>query len=281
LNFPGSETATRTMTIRRRDVRGALAEASTWLREHPGRNTLLVVSDFQRGTVDAAAFATLPAETGVMLQRAPTVAATQARIAGITSWSIEGSRTRATWGAPEEVPDIEIAAGAGDAALVAAIKAAAFATAAPATPPLRPATFVIPSSPQRTSLLTSSAPANEPWMFALFAAMDSAAVESVRVINGRATVFLTSSDPAVIAAAISAAIPALSLGPALPELEPMMMADDEMRGLERAPQPPPVSDRASVWVGRWFWIGALLLLAGEGVMRRTRAHRTEAQARAA
>ncbi|MEX2270272.1 MAG: BatA domain-containing protein [Vicinamibacterales bacterium] len=281
LIFPGSETATRMITIERKDLRGALAEAATWLRAHPGRNTVLVVSDFRRGTLDAARFATLPAETGISLLRVPTLTEPPARISGVSSWSIEGLRTRATWGGAEDAPDIEVAARAGDAAIAAAIKAAALATAPAATGQLRPVTFVMPASPQRATLLASSSPANEPWMFALFAAMDARRVESVRVVDGRATVFLESDDPATAAAAIGEAIPALALGPPVQELEPMMIPDEELRRLERAPQPPSVAERPSVWMGRWFWITALLLLAVEGLMRRTRAPASEAHAHAA
>lgn len=257
--------------IARRDLRGAMQEARVWALASRGASTVVVISDFQRGALDAAAIAGVPETAGVRLHRVTSRVSGAPVIAGVQSVAIEGSRTRAAWNAaPVPTASAIRVESAHDAATNTAIVDAASATASAHPGVSRPALFVLPGSPRHNDLVASSHSPIEPWMFDLFASITRGRAATVRVIDGVPTVFLATDDPAEAADAIREALPALAATTPLQEFEPAVLTDDELRGMERAAAPGAPAESAGVWAGRWFWIGALLLLGVESLVRRSR-----------
>lgn len=257
--------------IERRDLRGALREARGWADATAGAATVVVISDFQRGALDAAALGSLPDATGVRLHRVARREPAAPVIPGVQSTAIEGARTSATWSAVMPPADGAIRIESGhDAATAAAILEAARATAAAHQAPTRAATFVLPGSPRRAALLAGSSSSPEPWMVDAFAAITRGRAETVRALNGAAVFFLATDDPAEAADAIGKTLPALGAGTPLPEFDPSMLTGDELRGMERTAGPGAAGESAGAWAGRWFWIAALLLLGLETIIRRSR-----------
>lgn len=270
-----------TMRIDRRDLRGAMRDAQAWAAATAGEATVVVISDFQRGSIDADAVAGVPKTAGVRLHRVATRGLGTPVMPGVQSVTANGGRTSAAWSAaaPATAGEIRIESGH-DAAMAAAILDAAQATAAARPAPSRAATFVLPGAPGRAMLLRESSPP-EPWMVDAFASISHGRAETVRALSGAAIVFLATADPAEAADAIREALPALAASTPLPEFEPAALSAEELRLMERAPAPRAPDASAGVWVGRWFWIAALLLLALETLVRRSRRIEREEAARAA
>ena len=257
-------------TIERGDLRRATGEAAAWAGAQSGETSIIFVSDFQRGALDAAALQAVPQAVGLEMRRV-----SQRTIdtlpAGVESMVAADGRTSATWPATRAAADSALAIeSAQSTAVTSAIAEAARVTAAAHAGEVRPITFVLSDAPRRAALLAESGAATEPWMFDLMSAIDGARVEAVRARDGRALVFLASSDPAAAADAIRQALPAASAGVPMNEREPQTLDDASLRGLERAPAPAAPSRTPSSWAGRWFWLAALLLLGVEAVIRRSR-----------
>lgn len=263
------QAGTTTFTaIERANLSLGLRDAARWAASQSGSTTVVVVSDFQLGALDPPALRLLPSATGVVLERVAN--RTQAVSARGARMSTDGWRTTASWDVSAESGDAIEIASAHDVALARAMISAGRRTAAAHAGTPRPATFVLRNAPNRAALLASSTPPNEPWMFDVIAAIAPGRVEAIRAAGDRALVFLATDDPAIAADAIREALPALVAGPAIGELEPATMTDAERRALEReaAPAAPDAAPRA--WAGRWLWIAALMLLAVESLMRRSR-----------
>ena len=268
------------LAIERRQLRGAIAEAASWLAERDGAGAMTIVSDFQRGALDAADLSAVPAGIGVRVRRVPMRQTAGVTLGGVSAWSIDGARTTAAWGLTD-APPAALSIDGLDARTAAAVIGAGSATADASAKPSRAVTFVMPGSPDRAALAAASAPANEPWMLDMFVAAGPA-VETVRVAGDRVLVFLAARDLADVADAVRRALPHLSNDAAVEELEPVTLTDDELRALEREPAPAVPLARPTEWAGRWFWIGVLALLALEALIRRRRAGaETEALANAA
>jgi hypothetical protein len=264
------------LVIERRDLGLALVEAAAWLGARDGRGEVVVVSDFQRGALPAAALEALPGAAGVTMVRVDANGAGTPAIAGVAEWSAAGNGTAASWtGGDAPAGGLEIIGAPGGDRVADAIATAAARTARGWTGRIRPAMFVLPDAPGRAALHTASTPIDEPWMFDVWKAIgDSAIVSEVRAVTrGDARVpvfFLDSRDAAAIAGAIADALPVLAGGVPLPELEPARMSDGELRAMERPAGASGPGTRAAAWAGRWFWLAALLLLAVETLVRRGR-----------
>jgi hypothetical protein len=257
---PGSE------VIERRSLADALREAAGWASARSTAAPIVIVSDFQRGALDAGLLAALPSNAAVTLHR---VARRDLRgeFAGVARAGAQGTPTSAVWAAPPPADAIRVESTLGET-VGRAMAEAARSTAAAHGATLRPATFVLSDAPNRDSLADESQPANAPWMFDVIASITPGRARTVKQIGGRAIVFLATSDPAVAADAIREAIPALSAGPPPSEFEPATLSDDELRRLERPAAPGATPRRPDRWAGRWLWIAALLLLGVEQMMRR-------------
>lgn len=261
-------------------LRDGLREAAGWAAAHATAAHIVIVSDFQRGAIDADALAVLPPDAGVKLHRVAR-RDVEAPLAGVTRLDTQDARTTAAWADTDAADDAIGVETAQADAVNRAVAAAARATATAHGTALRPATFVLSDAPNRSALADESEPANAPWMYDVMAAIAPGRAQTIKQIDGRAIVFLATADPAAAADAIREALPALASGPALSEREPMALSDDELRRLEREPRAAAPVRQPETWAGRWFWLAALALLALEQFLRRGGAIRDEELARAA
>ena len=254
--------------IERRDLRAAIAEAATWADQLTGTREVAIVSDFQRGALDAGSVAALPAGTGLKLHQVPSRGLDLGATPGI-ELQLDHAATTAAWREEQPIAPLEIDT-AQSPAVARAILAAASATADARRGALRPALFVLPDSPRIDALRRAATAALDPWAYGLVANVHgTSSIQDVRADSTRVIVFLGTSDPAQAADAIRQALPALGTGPVLAELEPAVASSNELRSLERETTAAAVKT-PSTWIGRWFWLAALALLALETVMRRER-----------
>lgn len=278
--------ASEVFVIARPDPAGAMREAAAWLAARDGRREAVVISDFQRGAFSRDAMAAFPSTAGVALIQVPMLPA-PARTDGDVAWSLAGDTTRAQWrDASQSADGLEIVGASDDTRTIDAIRRAAADTAAAHAGAARRAVLVLPSAPDATAMRASAGTLDAPWMFDVFAAID----DGLGIVAASGTVaregtavpafFLSTDDPARVAAAAQRAIPALSTTP-IAELETIVMTPDDVRALERDAAPVPAPMDPSHPASRWFWAAALLLLGVEWLMRRTRATVEGAQARAA
>jgi hypothetical protein len=172
-----------------------------------------------------------------------------------------------------------------------------------------PITIVLPDAPERAATIASAVALDEPWMFDVVdglrrdpvlaaAAQRLGGTENnpgsfswvpvARDVNGTRVVeaasgpaapgrelrlFARTSDPLIVAALAAGVARAESDPRALRRLEPLTLAADDLRRWERplpATGAPATTPESSAWLGRWFWIAALMLLALEMRIRRTR-----------
>ena len=254
--------------IERTDLNGAIREAAGWARTQSGSASVIVISDFQLGALLPGALRQLPQSAGVTLQRVAR-RDTGATPAGVARMTMGGGRTEATWGAAAGPDDIRVES-AFPQTVNDAIVAAARATAASYAGAIRPVTFVLPDAPRRDAIAEQAVPAGEPWMFDVMHAMSPGHARTVMTLSGRVLVFLATTEPAATVNAMREAIPQLVVAPPVAELEPAVTDDAGLRALERQASPAGGDSTPAVWIGRWFWIAALLLLGIEALMRRER-----------
>lgn len=266
--------------IERARVADGVREAGAWAAAHAGASTVIFISDFQRGAFDAGVLEALPASMGIVLHRVPR-RDPGALPFGVARLTFDGARTTAAWTRQAATDDAIQLDGTFDAATAAAVVGAGLATAGPRVGSLRPATFVAADSPRRQAWIAQSRPPRDPWMFDVLAAMTPGRAETIAEADGRAIIFLAPGDAAATADAIREAVPALAAGPAPGELEPLVLADAELRSMERTATPVPPAEAPASWAGRWFWLAALVLLGVEGWIRRSRREAAEELAHAA
>lgn len=155
-----------------REIPGAI----TWLGQHAGRGELVVVSDFQVGSLDAAALAVVPPDIGVRLVPiaiAPnaTPLVTHARVGSedvAARIALSSDRTDVEWTASPgraDADDIVLLAGAGGAAAAEAARHAAWAIGVPLPVDSgRRIVVVYPGYPGRATLLQHARPLRSAWM---------------------------------------------------------------------------------------------------------------------
>ena len=280
-----------------------MAGAVSWLDARSGRRELVIVSDFQLGALADGNLASLPDGIGLSLRRLAVAPDTgpAAIDAGSISVEVRGSMTRASWRdvRSDPAPRFTVLTSTGDSgtarAMVDAVRV--LAPAIPASS--RTVTVVFPGSPQTTE---STGPFRSVWQGDLVLALQSnrvlsaaargasiaraceapgavvaqtrsgqvvaavAAVEQGVVIHSCADVG-TLAGTALLAAVASAMTP----GPAFEEREPNVVPDDVWRTWERSPTAfAPRGREETSPDGRWFWLGAIALLALEQLVRRGR-----------
>jgi hypothetical protein len=248
------------------------------------RRELVIVSDFQTGTIGSPDLVDLPADTGVRLEA---VAAggpgtpLAARAAG------GGAGTGAT--ATGAAGGLILLAGDADRAMADAARAAALASGAPAE--TGRIALLFPGHPGRSDLLRGARPIKSAEAFHAYerivrealvieafardgqrAVDDVAAVEAT--VDGTATlvlVFAAPPTPAEAAAVVRAA--AIAASPAwIPdsEREPGFLTDTQRAALTR-PTPESATGRTpDESHARWVWMGVLALLLTELLLRRQR-----------
>lgn len=277
----------------------AIAGAVAWLARQPARGEIVVVSDFQTGTLDRQDLAVVPTGVGIRLVRVGVRAlpgavesrSRQGDLEIIASTTQSPTSTQVDWranGAAAPTPPGMFYALAG-AAEGAAATAAALAARTMATPlPLdssRAIAIVYPAATERASLLKRLAPLHTPWMVDAVAQLrrDSlVAGEAMLADRDRLVLMpLTSAASVHSAELIAGATRALSLAPRPSELDPEFVPDSALRSWQREPAATgnvvagSYDDRSD---GRWLWLLALVLLAFETWLRR--ASKIEANATA-
>jgi hypothetical protein len=244
----------------------ALAATANWLLQQPSRRELVVISDFQTGTIEAEDLGAIADGIGIRLVR-------------IDARTLPAP-ARPDGSAP---PAVQLLAGPSGRTGAEAARRAAENRGAPARGRAdRAVTIVFPDFDRRSDLLTATRPLDQPWMFDVVdrvARGDQAHLymEGLTWSAGAGTnelrLFPTVAAGSLSSAAlIAAAARSSSSDPEAAELVPTTIADATLRSWER-----PSSDVVPVggsdpnrFDGRWMWGLALALLALEAWVRRAR-----------
>ena len=297
-----------------------LAGAAAWLATQGGRGDVVVLSDFQTGAVESAAFASVPQRYGVHAIRLGNVPASYSGIflhsARTTVTAVADSgRISAEWTTANSAASsvVLLSANSDRSDIEAARDAANFVTSPSAADAAKLVAIVFPGATEMSSVQQSAKVPTTAWMaqvmmsvrenemlmssvanatltdttiaapFAVIARTHSGApvvFAAQSTVNGadRLTFFQRNSASSLSSAALIAAVSS-SVGVAsdLPESETMVLSDDALRKLERAPQDVSAtvpdseqraSERSGLSDGRWLWVLVLVLLGVETWMRR-------------
>ena len=155
------------------DADVAIAGAGAWLLGRSGRRELVVLSDFQAGTIQEDTLRALDASIGLRMVRfeTETPATTELgyRLGDLDATVIVTARaghTELSWRTrPADAPDDEllVLGGGGDGAPAPANVARRLARLAGR--PAGPLAVVLPDHPDRESLIGAARPVDRPWMF--------------------------------------------------------------------------------------------------------------------
>jgi hypothetical protein len=271
--------------------RRAVAGAAAWLGRRSGRAELAIVSDFQIGSIDSATLSGVPPDLGVRLVRV-TVAPLGARE---TSMLAEGgpviARSTPTAGGVDvewraatgvhwsDPPVLVLSSTAGQRGAAASASAASVVGMRLPFDSAHLVAIVLPLFEGRAELLRSTKPLDSLWMFNVVSRLsENPALGTFGhgVVEGRDRLLLFSAadgGTVALASLVAAVRTAVSVAPAVSELEPAVFSDSVLRAWERAaPQAGARSfGDASTGVSdaRWGWVVVLLLLVLESWMRRT------------
>jgi hypothetical protein len=288
------------LVVHTADPGAVIAAAASLLSRRPGSRELVILSDFQPGTLTGQEAARLPDGMGLVLRRLETAGTLPAPAGFLPGAGASGA------GAPA----FALLAGAADAQAGAAVLEAALHGVAPAGDGRR-AYLLMPGYAQREDVLQGVVPPAEPWMLDAIAAamrdpvLAAAAASAPRVSgagaveagalssamlpvatqhdgrhlvgaaawrDGAGEALLLAVQPGapelVAAAAVAAVGRAMEYAAPLRELEPSHVQDAVLASWERPAAPAVASGDAEPWDGRWFWLLVLLLLGAETVMRR-------------
>jgi hypothetical protein len=268
----------------------ALPAAAAWLARHGGLREIVIVSDFQRGTVTADEVAHIPEGIGVRF--VPVTRSPSADIE-LPDWPHGElhTRTRATvsdagvtadWRtdrivAPGPAPGIRVfAADADRAAAEAALGAARSVT--PADPAsMRPMAVAFPGAAERDAMIAAAAPIADQWMGDVVATLPDALVASparvamVEIDGARHLTIFTDSAPGSLASAeLLSHLLASTRAVNASELDPATIASADLERWQRpaTPAPAPANDREGPSDARWLWLFVLVLLGIELLVRR-------------
>jgi hypothetical protein len=263
--------ASTSMLIETRSLGAGIASASAWLAAETGRRELVVVSDFQAGSIDDRDLDAVPAGVGLRFTAVPTMA--QVLPQGL---QVTDERSRMSWAAVSggrQLP-VEIKAGRDQMRADAMLAAVASVSAASIPDGGHRAIVVFPSAPEHDQFLATSAPINQPWMFdAIRPVMDDQSlrrhVQSRAAGDVLAVLFDLDPSSADAAAAVSLILKALQQPLPAAELEPRMLPAEALQRWERPAASVPVPN-LNAPQGRWLWLVALVLLGVETWMRRRR-----------
>jgi hypothetical protein len=268
----------------------ALAPASAWLVHQGRRGELVVVSDFQRGEIEAGDFAVVPKSMGVSLHRIPTVAgdigmtASRAGSRIVIRTTRAGDRTGVEWAdtpAASFEDRVLLLGGDADRAALEATRSAASTVAVPLPVDTARAIAIVFAGYHDAARLEAEARSRyRPWMVALLSRLRadplSVSGSGVAAVAGRSRLVLfTSAEPGSLASArlTAEANRATSIAPEAREREPESLSDATLASLQRPPaddvpsQMHPIGDSGPS-DGRWLWLGVLALLALEIPLRR-------------
>jgi hypothetical protein len=289
-----SESAQASIVVESSDPTRALTGAAAWLTRQGRRAELVVISDFQRGQLDSAAFAVVPGDIGLQLRR---VAVGDTGAVGISSLIVgnrvvsaarsAGPRTEAEWTTkgPDRTSDAVVLLGAEtDRDALRAMSDAASTVALPLPMDTnRAVAIVFPSYTDRNTLHAAAREPSAPWMAELLSRLYVEALPitgaGVATVAGRERLILfTDSIAGSVATTRVAALAnrALSIAPPAREMELETMSDAELTALQR-----PIADNVASQNrppdangptdARWLWLAALVLLLVELPLRRRRA----------
>lgn len=266
-----SSAATSTI-VEAESLPAGVKSAAAWLALQSGRREMLIVSDFQRGSLDAAGLATVPDGIGLRFQTLPMFAPRS-----LSGFELRGERSRMAWPvAPSGVPlPLSVNAGADQARADTMLSAvASLVITSPVDATARRATIVLPTAPEYAALLASAAgrPVNQPFMFEVLRPLladPSMRPHVTSTSDGGELIVLIDADAgSAVTADITASVLGSLLQP-LPwtEFEPETIAPETLRSWERVPSSVP-NTRSGEPQGRWLWIAVLLLIGLETWMRR-------------
>ncbi len=160
------------------DPGAVLSGATAWLARQNVREELVLISDFQRGTIDSAALAALPVDVGVRLVRidvadaAPIVLHSRVGDANVaTQVATEDDRTDVTWSSQPVAPafgGLLLFSARADSTKLRAASDAALAIGAPlAIDSARPTLLLYPHAAEWQASLVRATALPQPWMTTL------------------------------------------------------------------------------------------------------------------
>jgi aerotolerance regulator-like protein len=204
----------------------ALAGAVAWLGNQPARREVVIVSDFQLGTIESADLANLPNDVGVRLQRIDATADSAAGesvsmhgpVETVARSTFADSATTVEWSyrpSTNEQHDLRILAGPTEREKADAALSAARTIAYARSDTAQPVIIVQPGYERRAELLSQAKGIDQPWMadvvarlrrdsFLALGAADAAVLGSATDSLRQVTVARTDSGRAVAFAASGA-----------------------------------------------------------------------------
>ncbi|MEO6236926.1 MAG: BatA domain-containing protein [Vicinamibacterales bacterium] len=283
------------------DVADGIDRAVRWLNgASPSRREIVIVSDFQFGRLDHAQLSAVPGDIGLRLIRAGVLPGRrQETAAPVSGWRggqwqlssvIDSTGTAASWtrlGSIAALPSwMSVAAAPADrAAALRALQAAA-SRGVPTGDDSRRVLVRFAGAPPLDS---PTQPARAPWMgaaawsIARSPLMRQSGRRGIAERHGVMVVDVPAAASALEAPAVLRAVILSVRPPAIVdrEAEVITESDSELARWQRAPADiaRPAAPRADDSDGRWFWAAALLLLAIEGRVRRTRTESMQGEAR--
>lgn len=265
----------------------ALAGAAEWLRTKPGRRELVLVSDFQRGSIVDSDVRGLPQDIGITLDRVEavpqmdpiTIQTRTGNAIANAQTTLTDDRTAVEWQVQpttSSTPSIALLTARADSIASAAALSAALEVTAPPIDTTRRIAIVYEDYVARAQLVKDATPLETPWMGDVAAAINQAGIESIATgaVGGREHLLLfTKTPPGSLASAelLFAILRAVSPVASVGELEPQAVPTELLQRWQRpAPRVVELINRDDASDGRWLWLLALLLLGAESVMRRAK-----------
>jgi Aerotolerance regulator N-terminal len=268
------------------DLSDGIGRAVGWLQTAPpARREIVLVSDFQRGSLDQPAIDAIPADIGVRFIRSGVQPASRSETpAPVSGWrggiwqataTIDAAGTRVSWArrGPSEVPRwITVLASPADAAAAdRALRAAVSPGVAAGDPHRRTIVRFAGAAP----LVPIAQPVTTPWIASAAMAPAIRDVEPAVSVFERDGVMVVEAPiaasafeaPAILRAAILAVRPSAIVDA---KAEVVTRPDADLARWRRDPAPVTSSaiPNADTSDGRWFWALGLILLAVEEWLRR-------------
>jgi hypothetical protein len=261
----------------------AIDGAVAWVAKQARRGEIMIISDFQLGTIDRGDLRGVPSTVGIGLRRIAARDSSGAQLSGANDTT---ARIR-----------VSVLAGPTDAAELRVLETAATTTVVPLpVDSTRAIAIVFSRYPARASVVSLLKAPRDAWKLQLLGearrnVLRVAAAGDASIEGKQQFVLLTDAAPVSLEAAqlVSLARRATSIAPAAGELEPESVADADLRAWERsaseasAAQHRPL-DANGPSDARWLWAVVLLLLLVEWRLRDTKTAtetRREEPARAA